>query len=203
LVIQPVVTYINGKAETHLSDIAVYALSINATWLNAVTFIYTVNANKLANTSKTNMSDALKGITGFEEGELRSGYTDFHARFWCSFSLWGGGIRVYVDAIPASMPTGRGKLLILISILLKIEVLSRLFFHYMLILQIELFWRLQEKTKVNLVSVWVSILAIFLNNKRYCMYREAAIQPYYQHIISIPVTLKSMAIEKTVMHAKC
>jgi hypothetical protein len=128
LVIQPVVTYINGKAEAHLSDIAVYALSINATWLNAVTFIYTVNANKLANTSKTNMSDALKGITGFEEGELRSGYTDFHARFWCSFSLWGGGIRVYVDGILASMPTGRGKLLILISTFLKIEVLSRLFF---------------------------------------------------------------------------
>jgi iron complex outermembrane recepter protein len=74
------------------------------------------------------MSDALKGITGFEEGELRSGYTDFHVRFWCSFSLWGGGIRVYVDGILASMPTGRGKLLILISTFLKIEVLSRLFF---------------------------------------------------------------------------
>jgi hypothetical protein len=78
--------------------------------------------------SKTNMCDTLKGITGFEEGELRSGYTDFHVRFWCPFSLWGGGIRVYVESIPVLMPTGRGKLLILISILLKIEVLSGLFF---------------------------------------------------------------------------
>ncbi|WP_218966806.1 TonB-dependent receptor domain-containing protein [Snodgrassella alvi] len=128
LAILPAMAYAEDKDEARLPDIEVEALRTNTVWLDTAASIYTVNAKKLVNTSKTNISDALKGIPGLQALERENYAQDMQIsmRGFGARSTFGvRGIRIYVDGIPASMPDGQGQTSnIDLNSLEKIEVLG-------------------------------------------------------------------------------
>lgn len=125
----PFMAYANDKNdEADLPDIEVTALRTNSKWLNTTASVYTVNANTLKTTPKTNISDALKAIPGLQALERENYAQDMQIsmRGFGARSTFGvRGIRIYVDGIPSSMPDGQGQTSnIDLNSLEKIEVLG-------------------------------------------------------------------------------